>query len=750
MSSARRSGRLKGPRTTYTIDAFESAGISDESGSEEQQQSSKKRSQSQLDEVSASDDDFKAEEMDDNDDHDEDNEDDEEEEEEEVYTEEDSPQKLSAKASRKSSGLKRRDVDDSIAVSTTPRNSSENPQYSSPRSQQKVLESSGVNPKNKSLAAETRSRGCNDIKENESKPMHYISTFGDDTRDLLAAVYARDRWARGIDTCLPTRYTLDHQSSLNDYEFGPTWGADPQDVEQERTAGWDWYYDAAVGRRFHQAQESNIKLKEADARRKYLPQAKKRKQTILLGPASDQKSFSLGYHESLNFGRAWADLKAQKSDRVNANVREGWLINFEHKVQCLAWAPGQDGLSQYLAVVTPIGPAQKGSHSSKDEGEFSSFREMPSYPCALQLWEFKGEPAGPITRTLDMQTSPRLRLLLCTEWGDLRRITWCPMNRAKQASDDNAGTKNIGLLAGIWGDGKLRVLDVKLSSGEATEFVAVRKPAFEAKIPSSVSTCMTWLSPTDIAVGCSDGFVAIWSILPTDDLEAVPYFHKPVHTSYVLSITSAYPTNPHLLVTTSIDGETRLWSMVDPESDNAAPVRQRQAPGQISYSPILQAVCTYDENDFGRYMPLRRFFATHSAGRMPSSVTSMAPCSFFHPSLLFGTASGEVVAANPLRRLLYSKEQHWQQTWFSHDWSPGTDKNSAGASRFFDGFRAETQSLARNLSGDKRPQIGSYLTTIHDEQTHVTALAWNPNRATAGWACAGMGCGIVRVEDLAI
>lgn len=251
-------------------------------------------------------------------------------------------------------------------------------------------------------------------------------------------------------------------------------------------------------------------------------------------------------------------------------------------------------------------------------------------------------------------------------------------------------------------------------------------------------------------MGCSDGFVAIWSILPTSDPEPIPYFYKPIHASYVLGITSAYPTNPHLIATASIDGETRLWSMINPESENTTPVRQRQAPGHLSYSPILQAVASYDENDFGRLMPIHRFFATHSAGRMPSSVISLAPCNPFHPSLLYGTAGGEVVATNPFRRLLYSKEQHWQQTWFSHDWAPGIETDSSGASRFYDGFKAETQSLARNLSGDKRPQLGSALSTIHDERTHVTALGWNPNRATAGWACAGLGCGLLRVEDLAI
>lgn len=469
MSSARRSGRLKGPRTTYTTDPFESAGISDDSGSEEQQKAKTERSKPALDQDSGSDDEFLAEEANEHEEEEEEEED--EEDDEEAYSDDETPKKQTSKASRRAGRSDYSGPDEpGSSAPTTSRTRNEKPQFSSAKSRQKILESSGSSSKARVPAAESRFRGCNDVKENESKPMHYMSTFGDDTRDLLAAVYARDRWARGVDTCLPTRYTLDHQNPLNEYEFGPTWGVAPEDVERERTSGWDWYYDAVIGQNFQRAQKMGPKLSETEARRKYLPHARKGKHTVLVGPANHQKAFHLGHHESMNFGEAWADVKAQKSDRVNANVREGWLISFEQKIQCLAWAPCQEGLSQYLAVVTPIRANQKEDDPSHNEEPFSPFRETPSYPCALQLWEFLGEHAGPVTRTLDMKTKPRLRLLVCTEWGDLRRIAWCPMGRAKRDADEQNGTKFVGLLAGIWGDGKMRVLDIKLSQGEATEF----------------------------------------------------------------------------------------------------------------------------------------------------------------------------------------------------------------------------------------------------------------------------------------
>lgn len=282
-----------------------------------------------------------------------------------------------------------------------------------------------------------------------------------------------------------------------------------------------------------------------------------------------------------------------------------------------------------------------------------------------------------------------------------------------------------------------------------SDAVKVNSPVFEAKPHPCICTSLAWLSPSDIAVGCSNGYVAIWSIVPSETLEPEPYFFEPIHATYVMAITSMYPTNPHLFSTAAMDGETKLWSMVNPHGESVCAPRMRISSANLSYSPVLFTVASSDENQFARIMPIRRFFGATNVGRMPSTVSTLASCSFWHPSLLYGCTGGEVLATNPARRLLYNKEQQWQQLWFTHDWVQGSASDSPGISRFYDGFRAETMSLARNLTGDMRPMVGLVTTTIHDEGTHVTALAWNPNRQCAAWASAALGCGLVRIEDLA-
>lgn len=199
-----------------------------------------------------------------------------------------------------------------------------------------------------------------------------------------------------------------------------------------------------------------------------------------------------------------------------------------------------------------------------------------------------------------------------------------------------------------------------------------------------------------------------------------------------------------------MDGETQLWSMIEPQGETSSTVRMRVAAHHVSYSPVLQSVISVDENDFGRMMPIRRFFASTAIGRLSSSAASLAPCSSWHPSILMGGTGGEVMTTNPLRKLLHTKEQQWQQNWFTHDWVAGPTADSPGTSRFFDGYAAESQVLAKNLTGETRLITGFSVTTIHEEGTHVTALGWNPNRRCAAWAGAALGCGLLRVEDLAI
>ncbi|OXV11615.1 hypothetical protein Egran_00624 [Elaphomyces granulatus] len=620
-----------------------------------------------------------------------------------------------------------------------------------------------------------RNRGTPNPTEHVSKSKHLQITFGTDERDLTAVIYARDRWCRGIDAGLPTRMSLNQTETLPSHGPEKAFGVDPEEIEMEATQGWDWYYNDQIGGDFRRRQRTES-IQKGEARRKYLPLQNPGKHKVIIGPVNDQKAYELGQDDILNFGDAWdtinsrikkdkkssqhsstmkkVDGSASTSETQEKKVREGWILNLGNKVQCLAWAPNQDSLVQYLAVAVVISEQQK--EEFRVSGELKgapAFTPSDPYPAALQIWSFKARDGEMYTKSLDMAFEPKLRLVLCTDWGDLRRISWCPVARTPREEDE---PKRLGLLAGIWGDGSVKILDVTVDGDSgATEYYKVTSAAFSCKPPSTVCTCLTWLSPSDIAVGCANGFVAIWNIasLPATEIESspVPYFYMQLHSTYILNISSAYPQHPHLLGTTSMGGQTRLTSILDPQKDMVDTVRMRMGSMQMSYSPVLQAFFSHDENDFVRLLAIRRFYSTITVARLPSTVSTLAPCSFWHPSALLGCTGGTVIAVNPLRRLLHSREKNWHLIWFTHEWIRNQEENGVCVSRFLDGHRAESVGLMRNMVTDRRRLVnGSLIVTIHEEGTHITTLAWNPNQQCAGWASAGMGCGLVRVEDLAM
>ncbi|EHA22026.1 hypothetical protein CBS63078_3371 [Aspergillus niger] len=755
MPRPRRSNRASSARTKYIHDPFEAAGFSDEgegpaTSETPQRRKGKGKAKQAVADEGSSDEDFAMDDANGDDDDDDDEYNDNDVEMVLENEDEDAEEDDDASASEVDAGSRRQRKKPAAAA------------MPKPSSSVKRRRPDG------SLAVpgeETHSRGSWNPLEHVGKAVHLRVTFGTDERDILSIISARDRWYKGVDSTFPTRESLNESHDMPDYGYGNSFGLEAEDMKRESSRAWDWYYSKDVGAHFRKRQRIQ-KIKENEARSVYFPSSRG-PHTVLAGPVDEQKVFSLAQHDVLDFGEAWEDdastsqkqgkqagkqAKTKQPERKRRK-REGWLLNLGNKVQCLAWVPNQTGLTQYLSVVAPILPDQKEQYPDpyKDQAA-PAFRPSAPYPSALQLWELRAEEAASPTKTIDMTSKPRLRLALCTDWGDLRRMAWCPMPRDPRNEDDKDAQKIVGLLAGVWGDGRVRVIDVKLSRDpNQTEYYKLQSPVFEAKPHSTVCTSVTWLSPSDIAVGCANGFVAIWSIVssPSSPSNPIPYFYQQLHSTWILNLASAYPTHPYLISTTSMDGESRLTSVIDPQKDSVNANRMRVGTAHLTYSPLLHSFVSGDENDFLRLLAIRRFFTSTAVARLPSMISALGPCSFWHPSLLVGCTGGTVQATNPLRRMMHAKEKQWQQTWFQHEWVRGSGTGT-GTSRFHDGYRAEHTSLLRNLVGDPRLINGTAVITVFDEETHVTALSWNPNRVCAGWAAAGMGCGLVRVEDLAL
>lgn len=473
MARARRSGRLSGSRTKYTDDPFELAGISAESGSEDQDEGSVTGGPRRTARDDSSDEDF-AETGDEG---------------ENYEDEEDDGSEPDVGTSPP--GTEGSDEDEEMVDIDQ-------------RPARKVVSVRRIRPR-KTVDVrpeDTHSRGIWNPIEHVGKTTHIKLVFGTDDRDRLAMAYARDRWFRGVDSGFPSRASLNEAQTMSTYGCGATFGIHPDDAEKEATAGWDWYYEEDIGGRFRKRQRIE-KINEDDARSKYLPRAGQRKHSVMVGPANARKTYELGQYDTINFGDAWGEIKDRNkkgaaasedsetppsssrtsagSDKSveNKKAREGWILNLGNRIQCLAWAPNQSGLTQYLAIVVPITQEQKDAYPKPTEPKGApAFTPSEGTPAALQIWAFKAKKDDSFTRKLDMSVPPKLRMVICTDWGDLRRIHWCPMPRQSREEDDEDVSKNLGLLAGIWTDGRVRVLDIKLSRNpDSTEFCEYERAA---------------------------------------------------------------------------------------------------------------------------------------------------------------------------------------------------------------------------------------------------------------------------------
>lgn len=185
----------------------------------------------------------------------------------------------------------------------------------------------------------------------------------------------------------------------------------------------------------------------------------------------------------------------------------------------------------------------------------------------------------------------------------------------------------------------------------------------------------------------------------------------------------------------------------------------------LAWHEFGQIAIHADDNTAIKGSTLRRYFANLYLARGGGNPTSLAtsPC---HPFILVGGANGDVFATNPLSRIVDAgRSQTWQQMWFTHEWRriaanesidgisvSLAENGTRGITRIAEGFKAENIALAgegpKNQKWNRHQ--GTAYTTVYEEKSAITAVAWNPNPHVGGWAAAGMGDGLLRIEDLSI
>lgn len=573
--------------------------------------------------------------------------------------------------------------------------------------------------------------------------------FGSSVTEFEAIEKACYKWD-GQDA-LPVRRKPQDPVS-NNFEYSYWQGKDARQREQDYS--WSWYFEHGGKASFNKRQ--HLAKMDAEEGRARVATSEVPERSFLAGPINAPKLFKLPIGESVSLKRIWDQPEAEgvkPSSKYSPANKAGFILNLGAKVNCVEWASNQQGSSQYLAVSTL-------PERTTPKGAAPAFTPQPPLASQVQIWQFTATDKGAI----DSDIAPVLKHVLCTEWGDIKALKWCPAPFNQSAT---SAKRSIGLLAGVWGDGGLRIVDLMdQPQPSTTNYIHIEKAAFETHPPDTLFTNLTWVSATRIAAGCANGCVAIFDLDKAASSSIPrPTSYTSVATGYILSITSCYPSHQNLLLTTSTDGYPRLTDLNEP--DPSSPSATIQAPRSrttqdiIAWVEFCQTAVVMDDNFALKGLPLRRFFTTVALGRAKSVGTAIAtsPC---HPFVLMGTAHGEVTGLNPMRRIIQPKVLPLLQSWFAHEWRRPTAAEAAGEesgpdavgpwglSRFTEGYKIEQgQRTYRegSMQNSNDKEHGVHFHTVHEVETGVASLAWNPNRECGSWVAAGLADGLVRVED---
>ncbi|KAL8732901.1 MAG: hypothetical protein Q9166_002502 [cf. Caloplaca sp. 2 TL-2023] len=595
------------------------------------------------------------------------------------------------------------------------------------------------------------------------KDEYIYSLFGSATQDLLHMARTRDQWV--YDATLPRRPNESGSRGMHRL-FSHT----EEKRQMEATVGWDWYYNH--GGQQHMANVQTSHPMSTDEGVKYVPRSSDVPRTIFMGPYGRQSRFDLPILQSMTVDEAWKQVAPQNDTESNGPGRPrshkrkgGWMLNVGTSVRCAEWAPNHTGDTQYLAISN----LQSKSNQKFGQSKFSPAFTAQSFPSSIQIWSFSSTEAPDRRIHLNPDRPPHLRLVICTDWGDAKHLRWCPMPRNFR-NKGQGGKFPIGMLACVWSDGHVRVIDIHLDQSEIqdTNFIKLTSAAFTAKPPSTLCTCVTWLSPTDLAVGCANGYLTLWSIYPYPPPSSIfsssprpssstktpkPRLYTPLHASYISSLCTAYPLAPHLLATTSPTGHLRLTSLLAPQTDYVLSPRLRHPPLHIHFSEPCHAFVAADETESLRLWPLRRFFSPISVARCPSQGLAIGVGSV-HASVVVGCVDGTVCVTNPLRKFLFPKLKSWQCPVFKHEFArrgpakDGDGEEQGGRVRITEGYKAQEAALL--MGTGKKSVEGVVVATVYEEEGQARCVSWGKELKVGGWVAVGFGSGLIRVEDLAV
>lgn len=622
-----------------------------------------------------------------------------------------------------------------------------------------------------------RTRGIHNFDKIGGQEVRLKDLFGPTNEALTMILQTRDHWE--TQETFPLKRPGSVRRSFFEHE-----GA----RQKETTVLKKWYSD--IGKEVFAKYQCTETISAVEGAT-YMYTSGPHDLNVLIGPLANPSLHNLKKGSFLNVSDVFP----------TSSGRRSWLFHLGSKVQDAQWAINENSDEQYLAVA--VEQTMPGNAKPLESWKAPAFSPTKPFAASIQIWSFSGLPNG----SLNTSEKPQLRLVICTEWGAPKQLRWCPIQASEEkGSSENPVATHIGLLAGIWSDGRVRILDVSIPYTDSQEnepiYIKYTHAAFDVAMPQTIPSCLHWLSSASLAVATAAGTVAIWTLTRPETFERedgfpnepIPWFYQQLADTFILTISSGWPSQPQFLSISTADGFARLYDLRAPNADTTVSIRGRTLCVTQTWHEHTQSFIMPDEHYILKHNPIRRYYHNMYSMRLESSITRVAT-SPLHPGVLVGATDGTVEAGNPVFRIMNYKYTPYQQRWFVHEWrgpvqnmifqptvggqdtemsdgSGGVAKTSettttaasqsstnratstvlsSPLARITEGYKATQPGIQHSVMSKKEtnPEIGKGI-TVFEERSSITALAWNPNLKFGTWAVAGMYDGLLRVEDLGV
>lgn len=344
--------------------------------------------------------------------------------------------------------------------------------------------------------------------------------------------------------------------------------------------------------------------------------------------------------------------------------------------------------------------------------------EFNAGPGCIQIWSlFLGE----LNRCIQVD------IVYLHDFGTTLDLKWCPSCSA----DDSV----LGVLAGVFGDGTLRIWQVTKKATTSTTCAEYRKldaPAYTFSCPETQCTTFDWLTSTRLAAGCANGIFLIWDLSSETPF---PISTGSPHTTHVKNIVACLPGAEDVILTTSWDHDVKFSNIWNPDTDFLTAPRERYMPTSAAWSAFLNCAIVDEELNSLKAISMRSG-ATMTLAAMKGTITTIAT-NAKHPFLAVGDASGTLMIMNACRKTMFKKNPQFGRRLYELEWEHELDTY-----RFTPNFKVEE--LVGRLEAKQ-----DAATHIYPSEVNVSSAAWNPNPGFEG-LLASCTQRFVRIDDASV